>query len=605
MNPIDWIISLLPHPQRRTRTNLQKLERAESVQPPHEQLLVQPPPKPNPAPTQPIIVRRPTPPTISTPQIPDFTFAPETQSVPAPTKRPIRNLVMLGMVIISVFLLGSILFAFASSAPALPQEAVNQNQATLPSEAPPASSIFVASPSPFQPATRQPNQPLPTPTPDETRPMPTPRVMEEEYIVQRNDSLNLIARKFNIEIQDIVNANKLANPNQLNVGQRLIIPLVTPRAPGPNLKLIPDSELVRGPHTIGFSVQNAIAKYSGFLSQYEEKVDDRMTSGAAILERISREYSVNPRILLAVLEYQSGWVTQSNTPDNRKDYPMGHINSARKGLYRQLAWAANLMNQGYYLWRVNGLKSYELTDGSKVPVSPSINAGTVGVQNLMGELHNRSNWEKAISEKGVFAVYTQLFGHPFDYAFEPMLPGNLTQPEMRLPIEDGTVWSFTGAPHGGWGDGSAWAGLDFAPPGDGAGCSPSAAWVTAVAAGMVVRSETGLIVLDLDGDGNEQTGWTILYLHISSNGKVKLGSRLKAGERIGHPSCEGGISNGTHLHIARRYNGEWIPADGNLPFIMDGWKSEGTGVEYYGYMRRNGQVVEAWDRRVPANQITR
>ena len=34
--------------------------------------------------------------------------------------------------------------------------------------------------------------------------------------------------------------------------------------------------------------------------------------------------------------------------------------------------------------------------------------------------------------------------------------------------------------------------------------------------------------------------------------------------------------------LRRRYNGEWIPADGNLPFNLDGWVSSGNGVEYDG-----------------------
>jgi LasA protease len=74
---------------------------------------------------------------------------------------------------------------------------------------------------------------------------------------------------------------------------------------------------------------------------------------------------------------------------------------------------------------------------------------------------------------------------------------------------------------------------------------------------------------------------------------------------IGHPSCEGGYSNGTHLHLARRYNGVWIAADGDLPFVMDGWVSSGDGIAYNGYMTRNGITVEAWDRRGEFNQISR
>jgi len=129
--------------------------------------------------------------------------------------------------------------------------------------------------------------------------------------------------------------------------------------------------------------------------------------------------------------------------------------------------------------------------------------------------------------------------------------------------------------------------------------------VTAVSGGLVARTETGVVVVDLDGDGLEQTGWTVLYLHVSSQDKVAAGTTLAAGDRVGHPSCEGGVSNGTHLHLARRYNGEWIPADGSLPFVLDGWVSRGAGAEYNGTLELNGATVEAWDRLVPQNQISR
>jgi murein DD-endopeptidase MepM/ murein hydrolase activator NlpD len=121
----------------------------------------------------------------------------------------------------------------------------------------------------------------------------------------------------------------------------------------------------------------------------------------------------------------------------------------------------------------------------------------------------------------------------------------------------------------------------------------------------VIRSGNGVVVQDLDDDGLEQTGWTVLYLHISSNQRVPEGTYLQAGERIGHPSCEGGVSNGTHLHLARRYNGEWIPADGDLPFDLDGWISSGGTGAYDGYLTRDGQTVEAYNGRSPENQIRR
>jgi len=137
------------------------------------------------------------------------------------------------------------------------------------------------------------------------------------------------------------------------------------------------------------------------------------------------------------------------------------------------------------------------------------------------------------------------------------------------------------------------------------GCVISDYWTTAVADGVITYSDHGTILLDLDGDGYDQTGWSVLYLHIDSEGRLPAGTRVKAGNPIGRPSCEGGVSNGTHVHLARRYNGVWIPADGAVPFNLDGWISAGTGTEYNGVLVRNGQTVEAWDRRTEENQIQR
>ncbi len=307
-----------------------------------------------------------------------------------------------------------------------------------------------------------------------------------------------------------------------------------------------------------------------------------------------------------MLEYQSGWLRQSNPEKDTLDQPLGNRDYWRKGLYLQLAWAANNLNRGFYQWRVNAIGSWVLIDGMTVPIDPTINAGTAGVQSYYALLYDRPNWEQAVTQDGLYAVYASLFGYPFDYTVEPLMPEAFSQPSMQLPFEDEEYWSFTGGPHGGWGDGSAWAGLDFAPPGEPMGCVVSEAWVAAVADGLIVRAENGSVVQDLDGDGIEQTGWSVLYLHIDDYQRVEEGTYLRAGERLGHPSCEGGYSTGTHLHLARRYNGEWISADqAAWAFVLDGWASSGTGVEYDGFLTRDGQSIEAWNGRFDVNQISR
>ncbi len=436
-----------------------------------------------------------------------------------------------------------------------------------------------------------------TPTPDSPHFVPTLRAETQEYTVKSGDTLGLIAQRFGISLETLIAANKLANPDLLKVGEVITIPVPDPSSTGPSFKIIPDSELVYGPATVQFDIKAFITGKDGYLAHYQQDVDEESKSmtGVQIVSLVALQYSVNPRLLLAVLEYQSGWVTRSNPDASTNDYPIGFRDANHKGLYRQLSWAANNLNRGFYLWLVNGVSTWVLADGTVVPINTTINAGTAGVQQFYALLDGRSSWQTAISETGLFTTYVNFFGYPFDYTFEPLIPPGILQPKMQLPFEKGVPWAFTGGPHGGWGDGSAWAALDFAPPDETLGCGQSDLWVVAIADGPVMRSRNGEVVQDLDGDGFEQTGWTILYMHISSRDRVPEGTKLIAGQRIGHPSCEGGYATATHLHLARRYNGEWIPADQTLPFALDGWASRGTGTEYDGNLERNGKSVEAYD----------
>lgn len=450
-----------------------------------------------------------------------------------------------------------------------------------------------------------------TPTPDTPHALPSPRSEPETYTVQAGDTLGSIAQEFGVSLQQLIVENALANPDHVEVGSVLTIPVPSPQSPGPDFKILPDSAFVYGPGAADFDIQGFVQGQGGYLASYYEEVDGVSQTGAQVVRRVAQDYSLDPRLLLALLEYRSGWVTQANPQLVPAEYPMDLRDPYREGLYFQLAWAANALNRGYYVWRVTGAGTWVLADGSVVPISPVINAGTAGIQNLFASLEGRPDWEQAITEGGVFATYNTLFGYPFAQPIEPLIPEGLTQPALQLPFEEGRRWSFTGGPHGSWGSGSAWGALDFAPPGEALGCVQSEEWVTAVAGGVIVRTGTGSVIQDLDGpdgttaDGNEGTGWSVLYMHVESRERIQPGTVVKAGDRIGHPSCEGGVSTGTHVHIARKYNGEWITADQNLPFVLDGWASSGDGYEYNGWLSQDGISIEAYAGRSEDNGIQR
>ncbi len=455
------------------------------------------------------------------------------------------------------------------------------------------------------PPTRGAGTPLVTPTPDRPHLLPPARQEAEQYVVQSGDTLGEIAERFGLSPETLAAANNLADPNQLEVGQVLTIPPPSAALTGPAIKIIPDSELVYGPASITLDLSDFIRRRKGYLATYQEDVNGSLLDGAAIIQKVAENYSVNPRLLLAILEHRSQWVSNANPAAESLDYPLRYYDPQRAGLYRQLTWAANELNRGYYAWRAGSAANWVLADGSLVSVDPTINAGTAAVQHLFARLDEYAAWEIDTGYRGIFQTYFFLFGPPFDLAIEPLLPPDLRQPALELPFASGETWQFTGGPHGGWSDGSAWAALDFAPPGEPQGCAVSDAWVTASADGLILRAAEGAVIQDLDGDGYEQTGWILLYMHVESRERVSPGTWVKAGDRIGHPSCEGGQSNGTHVHIARRYNGEWIPAGGPIPFVLSGWQAESAGRAYDGYLRRGDQVVEAWEGSRPENQIQR
>lgn len=443
------------------------------------------------------------------------------------------------------------------------------------------------------------------PTPDPSRLPPQVRTETVNYIVQYGDSLNVLAREFGVSSTSIQDFNNLSNPDHVAIGQALVIPAQDPLPAGPTMKLIPDVEFVLGPSSAGFDVHAYLSEGNSYLLNYRDKIQDRIWTGSEIVNQVALEYSINPRLLLAVLEHQSGWISQDSVQGIVRTYPMGYVAEGYEGLYNQLSWAADQLNSAYYRWRAgwNGFLVFE--DGSLAYVANGLNAGTVAVHYLFAQLCSYNEWGMALQPDGYYQTYRSLFGSPFHLGTDPTYTDELRQPEMQLPFEPGRVWYFTGGPHSGWGNGAAWAALDFAPPGEALGCVPSVDWITAVADGWVVRVGEGVVVLDLDDDQDEHTGWTVLYMHVSSWERVELGTFLQAGERIGHPSCEGGISSGTHVHLARKYNGEWIPADSTIPFNLDGWISSGAGKPYDGWLTRGTLSVEAYFRDAAFNQISR
>jgi len=195
--------------------------------------------------------------------------------------------------------------------------------------------------------------PVRTPTPNPPIILPTPRGETLTYTVQRGDTLRTIAQRYQVSVSQITTVNEIVNPDLIEVGQVLLIPPPSFDQTASGFKILPDSELVYSPSNAEFNVEEFVKKWDGYLSGYAEAVDGVTKQGFEIIERVALEYSVNPRLLLALLEYQSGWVTDPKPNEATLVYPMGYYDAWREGLYKQLAWACNLLNEGYYLWKIS------------------------------------------------------------------------------------------------------------------------------------------------------------------------------------------------------------------------------------------------------------
>lgn len=416
------------------------------------------------------------------------------------------------------------------------------------------------------------------------------------YYSQAADTLPVVAVRFGVAPEEItspdtIHPTALLPPNQLLIIPRRLANTIASQ------RVLPDSELVYSPSATDFDVEAYVDAAGGYLSDYEEWFQSTGTlTGAQVVKRVALENSINPRLLLALLEYQSHWVHGQPTNLAETEYPMGLIDLNQKGLFHQLVWAVNHLSVGYYNWREGRLIELRFPDGISARLAPDLNAGSVALQYYYSKLYDSEHWVAALDlETGFPALYESMFDNPWMRAqtIEPLYPPGLTQPNLVLPFQMERLWSYSGGPHGAWEHDGSYAALDFAPASSEPGCQDSNAWVAASASGLVVRSGNGVVVLDLDGDGYEQTGWVILHLHVSAESSVPVGTWVGISDPLGHPSCEGGMATGTHVHVARKYNGEWIAADGPMPFVLSGWQAHAGEEAYKGSLTRDGETITA------------
>ncbi len=435
--------------------------------------------------------------------------------------------------------------------------------------------------------------PIITATPFSPRPVYQPGQLVD-YVAQDGDILPALAARFNTTEKGIREANPIIplDATTMPPGMPMKIPIYYRALWADPYQILPDHAFVNGPTLIGFNTSAFVASHPGWLRSYSVYAGGQWRTGAEMVDFLAANYSISPRLLLAILEYQGGALSLPEPPVKKN--LLGFRRLYYENPYLQLIVGATALNNGYYGWRDAKLIEFDLPDGTLIRPDPWQNAASVAIQYYYSRIFSGDQYKLAIGPQGLFQTYVNLFGDPWEDNLT-LIPGSLQQPPLILPFPQGYIWTYTGGPHTGWGTGEPWSAIDFAPPSDKSGCfiPEPTQFALAMADGLVVRSEINGLILDLDQDGDERTGWVIFYLHLAAKERAPLGAVLKAGDKIGYPSCEGGRVTGTHVHIARKYNGEWILADGLLPFAMDGWVVHNGRQAYLGTLTKGGATVTA------------
>ncbi|MFM2310002.1 MAG: hypothetical protein RLY87_2124 [Chloroflexota bacterium] len=299
-------------------------------------------------------------------------------------------------------------------------------------------------------------------------------------------------------------------------------------------------------------------------------------------------YSVSPKIILALLEYQADLVTQPGQPADRYQWAVGNYQADGKyaGFSAQIRWAVREL---FYARRdLRERPPLVYADGTTLDAPTSLSDAQYVLARVLAPTIRADRLEAALWQYQ--SVYERLFGQVLAAAPAPLGPPTITLqrplkkifpvtsffdhggPFLTRNLAAGitTYWGHTETDmafayngHDGW---------DYAaaPPDEGL----AAAAGTVIFAGVADDNCDTLAVI-IDHGADVRT----LYWHLSSI-SVEMGQRVAAGDVIGVIG-ETGCAKGPHLHFGVQYAGVSIDPYGWCGQGADPWQNHPAGAQSY------------------------
>lgn len=349
-------------------------------------------------------------------------------------------------------------------------------------------------------------------------------------------------------------------------------------------ELVSDGQFVWGPNVGSFDIGAYLGARKSPLAPY-----------SADLELWASYSSVNPKVLLAVLEIQDRWVSglpsgtsaeavRQRIEDTAMElattyYEHLHTSGSRRPLFASLPAVG---------------PTILFADGSSAVLNAAASSGTVAVASVLaGEMPPAGL--SILSARGPEA-FPAVFGAMFpgtDLLSEANQINPLAAPPetlLQFPFPLGATWAASG-PH-------SWNGGNYPPPfssidfftGGGTCAAPPNLFSVASAFGSVQRPFGYSCWLEIDHGG----GWVTSYYHLRN---LYSGAPVGRNSKLGTIACElcaGGFSTGPHVHFSLKYNGAYVSLEG---VKLSGWTVHVGSVPYTsGTYERGGLSLPAYSQ---------
>ena len=336
------------------------------------------------------------------------------------------------------------------------------------------------------------------------------------------------------------------------------------------LPIVSDEQFVWGPNVGEFDIREYLTTHNSPLLEYAEDV-----------EVWAAYTSINPKILLAVIQLRNGWI--DHIPENiEQEVILAELETVSMNL-------ANAFYEHMYTWgdrstelsaKSSELPIFNLSESGSVQVEPDTTSASFALASLLAVDQDQATWQSQIKPKSPDS-FSRLFASLFPDT-DPLDRSNNLDPAslppedfLQLPFPMGADWTFNGT--------HSWHGGDIGP--DRSSMDFSTNWPrgSTLPDHYTVASHQGVgyvyapsrtnlpcwMAIDYEMEPGEV--WSTSYYHLSNLGDPGDRGwmvRNQSVGKLGTEVCNGGFASSAHVHFTLRYNGAFFDLDG---VKLSGW----------------------------------